>query len=180
MMSRNPFLIPAQETDTILFNYGRMFGDTNRQVLYSLLGSILRIYILNPEVFLTRSVRTSRLNGRKRNPIRRKIFDEDIWGRLWKKLVSGKIKPKMTKRTFSSSNNSAKRPRCTDLIILYELKKRDGEHTKNIWRRKCFRRAIFRNVEVTLFATWPLGRCASATCKGSSYATNEYNFFIAN
>ncbi len=55
---------------------------------------------------------------------------------------------------------------------------------KNLWRRKCVRRAIFRNVEglkgrgpfnLTLFATRPLGHCA--TCQGSSYTKNEYNLF---
>ncbi len=57
---------------------------------------------------------------------------------------------------------------------------------KNFWRRKWVRRTRFRNVEVrvkvvsapstlTLFATRPLGHYA--TCKGSSYTKNVYNFF---
>ncbi len=48
---------------------------------------------------------------------------------------------------------------------------------KNLWCRKCVRRAIFQNVEVrvTSFATWPLDHCA--TCKVSSYSKNEYKLF---
>ncbi len=57
--------------------------------------------------------------------------------------------------------------------------------SKNLWHRKCVRRWIFRNVEVSealstliSFATWPLGHCV--TCKVSYYATNEYNHFYQN
>ncbi len=48
---------------------------------------------------------------------------------------------------------------------------------KNLWRRKCVRRAIpiEEGRSKGLLATWPLGHCAS--CKGSSYTKNEYNLF---
>ncbi len=45
---------------------------------------------------------------------------------------------------------------------------------KNLWCRKCVRRAIFR-VTLTIFKTRPLGHCA--ICKGSSYIKNEHNLF---
>ncbi len=51
---------------------------------------------------------------------------------------------------------------------------------KNLWRRTCVRKAIFRNVEVRVRPIQPLlflppgfNRCA--TCKGSSFTKNEYN-----
>ncbi len=41
---------------------------------------------------------------------------------------------------------------------------------KNLWRRKCVRRVIFRNVEVRVE-----GGCHCATCQESSYTKNEYS-----
>ncbi len=59
---------------------------------------------------------------------------------------------------------------------------------KNLWRRKCVRRKIFRNVEVRvewrgrsplqpLLCLQHLQLCHCAICQGSSYTKNEYSFF---
>ncbi len=48
--------------------------------------------------------------------------------------------------------------------------------TKNLWRRKCISREIFRTVEVrVLFAAQPLHR--GVTRRGSFNTKNEKNFF---
>ncbi len=58
---------------------------------------------------------------------------------------------------------------------------------KNLWRRKCVRRGIFRNVEVRVEGSEaplnPYFVCNSSklyhcvTCLGSSYTKNEYSLF---
>ncbi len=56
----------------------------------------------------------------------------------------------------------------------------DSTQLKNLWRRQCVRRTIFRKVQVRveggLFATRPTV-CHCATCQGSSYTKNEYSLF---
>ncbi len=53
---------------------------------------------------------------------------------------------------------------------------------KNLWRRKCVRRAIFRTVGVSC-PLQPLlclqSLCHCATCNGSSYNKNKYNLFLS-
>ncbi len=57
-------------------------------------------------------------------------------------------------------------------ILPYPVKRE-----KNLWRRKCVRRAIFRNVEVRVEGAQHVQLCHCATCQGSSYTRNEYNLF---
>ncbi len=57
---------------------------------------------------------------------------------------------------------------------------------KNLWRRKCVRRDIFRTIEVRveggvlqpLLCLQHVQLCHCATCQGSSYTKNEYDLFF--
>ncbi len=88
---------------------------------------------------------------------------------------------------------------CNDKIVQSRLKRYftlkhshlNGKNTdyfrrlldeENLWRRKCVKRAIFRNIEVIrplqpLLCLQHVQLCQCATCQGSSYTKNEYSFF---
>ncbi len=61
-------------------------------------------------------------------------------------------------------------------------KKGNNAISKNLWRRKCFRRGILQNVEVREAPFNPYFVCNMADrslcdCQMSSYTKNEYNLF---